>query len=193
MPKINVYDFDDTIYHGDSSIDFFLFCLKKRKIKFSLLVVIFYYTILYICKKITTKKYKEIFFSFLKDVEDIDNLVLLFWTNHKDRLKPNMLDILSKNKNNYIISASPEFLLKSIIEKYHAVLIATKMDKMTGKIEGENCNKEEKVRRLNKVCPKYEIVEFYSDSFKDLPLARLSKKPYMVNKNKIEPWNPKTL
>ena len=28
---MNVYDFDNTIYDGDSSIDFYLFCLKKNK------------------------------------------------------------------------------------------------------------------------------------------------------------------
>ena len=29
---MNVYDFDGTIYDGDSSVDFFRFCLKKYKI-----------------------------------------------------------------------------------------------------------------------------------------------------------------
>ena len=28
---LNVYDFDKTIYDGDSSIDFYLFCLKRKK------------------------------------------------------------------------------------------------------------------------------------------------------------------
>ncbi len=27
--KINLYDFDNTIYEGDSSTDFFFYCLKK--------------------------------------------------------------------------------------------------------------------------------------------------------------------
>ena len=28
---INVYDFDKTIYDGDSTIDFWIFCLKRNK------------------------------------------------------------------------------------------------------------------------------------------------------------------
>lgn len=28
---VNVYDFDGTIYDGDSTIDFYKFCLKKYK------------------------------------------------------------------------------------------------------------------------------------------------------------------
>ena len=34
---INVYDFDKTIYNGDSTIDFYLFCLKK---KFSIILLL---------------------------------------------------------------------------------------------------------------------------------------------------------
>ena len=30
MNNIWVYDFDNTIYDGDSSVDFFLFCLRKK-------------------------------------------------------------------------------------------------------------------------------------------------------------------
>lgn len=28
---MNVYDFDKTIYYGDSTADFYLFCLKRHK------------------------------------------------------------------------------------------------------------------------------------------------------------------
>lgn len=28
----NIYDFDKTIYDGDSTVDFFLFCLKREPI-----------------------------------------------------------------------------------------------------------------------------------------------------------------
>ena len=28
--EVNTYDFDKTIYNGDSTIDFYIFCLKKE-------------------------------------------------------------------------------------------------------------------------------------------------------------------
>ena len=87
-----------------------------------------------------------------------------------------------------IITASPEFLIKPPAEKYECQCIGTNMDIKTGKIKGENCHKEEKVNRLNKVLSKYQIMEFYSDSSKDLPLARLALKKYYVKKNKISKW-----
>lgn len=27
---MNVYDFDQTIYHGDSTVDFYLYCVRHR-------------------------------------------------------------------------------------------------------------------------------------------------------------------
>ena len=62
------------------------------------------------------------------------------------------------------------------------------MNKKSAIIEGANCNKEEKVNRLNKVLKNYEIIEFYSDSNNDLPLARLAKEAYKVKKYNIRKW-----
>ena len=37
---MNIYDFDGTIYDGDSSIDFFKYSLKKHKNLFLLLIML---------------------------------------------------------------------------------------------------------------------------------------------------------
>ena len=34
MCRLNVFDFDNTIYDGDSSIDFYIFCLKRNNYNF---------------------------------------------------------------------------------------------------------------------------------------------------------------
>lgn len=62
----NLYDFDKTIYDGDSSVDFFLYTLAK---KWSLIKYIpkdFLAIIKYKSKKISKEEMKETFFSFLK-------------------------------------------------------------------------------------------------------------------------------
>ncbi|MDE6357601.1 MAG: haloacid dehalogenase-like hydrolase, partial [Eubacteriales bacterium] len=88
-----------------------------------------------------------------------------------------------------IISASPEFLLKPICEKLGIkYLIASKVDKKTGKYEGLNCYGAEKVIRLNKEMPNTEIREFYSDSFSDEPLAELADKSYIVLGEELFDW-----
>ena len=48
--KINVYDFDDTIYNGDSSFHFFLYGVKKFKVSFFKILKIIFNAILYLFK-----------------------------------------------------------------------------------------------------------------------------------------------
>ena len=57
MRNINVYDFDGTIYDGDSSIDFFIFCLSKNLKCLKYIPMIIFNTILYIFKFLSTKEY----------------------------------------------------------------------------------------------------------------------------------------
>lgn len=187
--KINVYDFDDTIYNGDSSFHFFLYAIKNFKVSFFKLLKIKFYGLLYLLKLRNTKEFKEIVFSFIKDIDNIDLFVDKFWDKHRKNIKLEFLEILKNNKNNYIISASPEFLLEKIAKELKCELIATPMNKNSAIIEGANCNKEEKVKRLNSFLKDYQIIEFYSDSNNDLPLAKISKKAYKVKKNNIRKWD----
>ena len=72
--KCNIYDFDKTIYDGDSSLDFYLFCVKRKKyLIFNIVKVIGAYFLYFL--KIKNKTYvKEVFFSFLKAFKDIDKV-----------------------------------------------------------------------------------------------------------------------
>ena len=44
---MNVYDFDNTIYDGESLYDFFIFCIRKKKRLILYLPVVIYILILY--------------------------------------------------------------------------------------------------------------------------------------------------
>ena len=46
--NVNLYDFDNTIYDGDSSVDFYLFCLKKKISIIKYLPIFIIYFFLYI-------------------------------------------------------------------------------------------------------------------------------------------------
>lgn len=70
---INGYDFDKTIYDGDSSVDFYKFCLKKNKKVLLMLPIQIYGLILYILGIIEKTKFKEYVFSFLKKIDDVDS------------------------------------------------------------------------------------------------------------------------
>ena len=85
---MNVYDFDGTIYKGDSSVDFVRFCIGKNKKCRRGVPKIVGAGIRYALKRISTKEFKEVFFSLLKDLEpnEVDGLVNEFWSEQKDRM-----------------------------------------------------------------------------------------------------------
>ena len=68
---INGYDFDGTIYDGDSSVDFYFYCLKKNKKILLCLPIQLYGLLLYILGIKDKTFFKEKFFSFLKKINKI--------------------------------------------------------------------------------------------------------------------------
>lgn len=185
--KIIVYDFDETVYDGDSSIDFYKYCLRRKPSILKYLPFQVYGCLMYLLGRWPKVKMKEKYFMFFKDIEDIEVWVEDFWKKHQYKLKG-----WYKEKNHsrdIIISASPEFLLSPICKAIGVkALIASKVDPLTGKFDGDNCYGEEKVSRLNKFMENYEMEEFYSDSLSDTPLALLAKQSYIVKHDKIMVW-----
>lgn len=184
---VNVYDFDKTIFDGDSTQKFYLYLLKKQPKIALYLPKQFFYFIPFALGKMEKTKFKEKFYSCFKLVNNIDKEVENFWTINIKGIKKFYYE--KQEESDIIISASPEFLLKPICKKLGIkYLIASNVDKNTGKYTGLNCYGKEKVIRLNKEIPNTIIREFYSDSFSDEPLAELAKKSYIVDKDNLYPW-----
>lgn len=184
---VNIYDFDGTIYDGDSSIDFYLFCLKRNFKILLCLPLQFFSFILFKLGIIDRKEFKEKFFCFLKFVKDLNELVTLFWKDKFSKIKPFYLK--KKHNNDIIISASPEFLIKSIGEKLKVKdVIATKMNS-DGTIVGENCHGEEKVKRFKDKYNNIEVKNVYTDSLADIPILELSKNRFIIDKNNISKYD----
>lgn len=184
---MNVYDFDKTVYYPDSSYHFFLYCLKKSPA--AVLPVIPKSLVLasrYKRGKIGAKDLKQHLFSYLSRIEDPDRMVTEFWESHRSCLQDWYLR--QKKDDDLIISASPEFLLAPIAEELGVRLIATRMDRYSGKIQGNNCHDSEKVLRLKAEYPDETIENFYSDSLSDTPLAELSRHAFLIKKDKLLPW-----
>lgn len=184
---MNVYDFDKTIYSGDSTADFYLYSLKKHpKIIKCLPGLAKAFASYYIFKKGNKTRFKEKMYGFLKYC-DIKNDVEDFWDKKQHKIKK---WYLSKQKyDDIIISASPSFLLEPICKRLGIkYLIASEVDGNSGKYSGINCHGEEKVRRFYEKFPDGKIDCFYSDSLSDTPLAIISEKSYIVKGETCTNW-----
>ena len=102
---INAYDFDETIYDGDSSVDFYLYCLKRKPSIIIMAPIQIYGALLYFLKIKNKDFMKERIFSFLKMIKNIDDYIEDFWIKHEKNIKEWYLK--QKKKTDVIISASP--------------------------------------------------------------------------------------
>lgn len=185
---MNVYDFDGTIYDGDSTTDFLKYVYRKYPaILLPAAVSQTAAAALYLCKRISKEQMKERFFAFLAKMEDVGAAVSDFWDINEGKIKEWYLK--QQREDDVVISASPDFLLKEICDrKKIASLIATRMDSHTGKITGKNCRGSEKPRRFSEEFPNAVIENFYSDHPSDAYMARMADKAWIVKGNEILPW-----
>lgn len=183
---MNVYDFDKTIYNGDSSVDFYKFSLMRNKSLIKLWPRQMRAALKYKQGKISKTEMKTVFYEYFQYIEDIDQEVLLFWEEHRHNIQPWYLQM--KRPNDLIISASPEFLLNPICKELNLALIASVVDPKTGRNLRENCYGLEKVVRMKEKYNIEEMEEFYSDSYSDDPLAQYAQKSFMVVGSELRPW-----
>ncbi|MCR4614645.1 MAG: haloacid dehalogenase-like hydrolase [Clostridiales bacterium] len=176
--KADLYDFDKTVYDGDSGMDFWKYCLKRKPsiiiyLPYQILCAVKYYL-----KIGDQNRNKEALFCYFPKI-NAEEYARDFWRKNRHKI---FSFFLPENRENpaVICSASPEFFLKIICDELKVdTLIGTVVDPQTGKLLSENCRREEKVRRIKKTLPKYEFVNVFSDSIKnDMPILTLGENAF---------------
>lgn len=184
---MNIYDFDDTIYDGDTTFEMIGYSLLRHPFKVlrSFFTSIKYY-IGYKRNKNSYEMFKEVLFSFLFKIDNQEKYIDNFIETRKHKIKKWYLD--NKKENDLVISGSYELWIIPFCNKIGIkYAMGTKTDK-NGKIIDKNCKHEEKVRRINKEYKNITINEAYSDSLTDIPMLELAKKPFIVKGNKLIPY-----
>ncbi|MBQ7033354.1 MAG: GtrA family protein [Clostridia bacterium] len=188
---MNVYDFDETIYDGDSTRDFYFYCLKTYP-RILLDLPVQGWNFLFFALGLMPKTaFKERFYRFFRRIPDMDTAVSDFWDKNFCKIKPWYL--VQKRSDDVIVSASPAFLLGIPCKKLGiAPPIASRVDMHTGKYTGENCYGEEKPPRFAEKHPDGKIEAFFSDSLSDTPLSLLAEERFIVRGDRLVPWNEYT-
>ena len=181
---MNVYDFDNTIYDGESLVDFFWFCMVKKKSLSLYIPLAIYVIILYKMNLLPIDKlYKlasKMSFVVAKNREYADSFVKEFWRENKYKLKKYYLDKITSS--DVIITASPRILIEGIIDELKTKnIICSEFNLKTGKFEFI-CFRENKVTAFKERYPDAVIDEFYTDSLNDLPMIKLAKNSFLVKR-----------
>ena len=135
---MNVFDFDETIYDGESSVEFILYYLRHDLKIIKFLPTVFKVFFQYNKGKITfddfTHKYAgELKNYFEKNNVDLSGLVDSFWNKRMHKIKPFYKEI--QRDDDVIITASPYFMMEEICKRIGVKnLIATDFDIKTGEV-----------------------------------------------------------
>ncbi len=179
---MNVYDFDNTIYDGESVLDFYLFTLRRQPRLIKYLFVVFKTLIRYkLClvseEEFTSliQKYAQ---AYLSELKDIDCAVKDFWDKHQHKIKSFYL--AQKKEDDVICSASVDFLLAELMKRIGVQnVLATSVDKETGELH-HICFRKTKAKLFRFFYPNAEVDCFYTDSENDAEMMKLAKKTYLV-------------
>lgn len=180
---MNLYDFDETIYDGDSTRDFILYCYRHYPSTWRYLLRQLAAVASYMAGKIDKTTFKERYFSMFAAVPNIDDAIEAFWDTHEGRIM--RYYPRQARQDDVVISASPAFIVEPLCRRLGLThVIASEVNKYTGHFLSENCYGAEKVRRfLEAGYDPAEVEQVYSDSLSDTPIAELGKQAHIVLKN----------
>ena len=180
---MNAYDFDKTIYPGDSAAHFWRWCVRRHPAAILRASAALGPALRAAGGDLSRGELKQGLFAVLRGIDDPVREAELFWDEHIDRIFPWYL--ARKRPDDLIVSASPDFLIGEACRRLEIAHIATGMDPSTGRLTTTNCWGEEKVRRYRAVYGDELIEEFYSDSLSDLPMMALSARGYLVKNGAV--------
>lgn len=187
---MNVYDFDNTIYDGESAFDFFISYLKVRPsliLKLPKVIIAFGK---YKLGKITTDKmmteYAPLIREVFCDYDKWDEFVKSFWDSHEKNIKKFYLE--SRQDDDVILTASPQITINEIAKRLGIKnVVCSVIDNETGEVT-RLCMRERKIDAFYEMFGKEaKIDSFYTDSIEnDKFFADLADNVYLVSGNEIK-------
>lgn len=190
MKKLYLFDFDGTLTYKDTMFLFLKF-YNPAKYSFQFLKHVPLFVLLKL-KLASAEAVKKSFISSILKGESkyqIEKKAKLFFEeNYPSLFRENALDFINninrKNTESYIVSASLDIWVKPFAEKFDMTLLATKAefkdDIFTGKFVGKNCNKDEKVCRIEAELgdKKFDKIIAFGDTSGDKPMFKFANESH---------------
>ncbi|MBQ7203260.1 MAG: haloacid dehalogenase-like hydrolase [Eubacterium sp.] len=185
---MNVFDFDNTIYDGESTLDLFFFYIVRKP-----WLVKHLYTILkaFARYKKGDVSLSEVIERYVPMVEkdalrvfDFENDPKVFWDKHERKIKPLYQKL--RSDDDLIITASPDFNIEEICRRLGIRhYLTSRVDRTSGKITFVNI-RENKIKAYEETYGDIPIENFYTDSPEnDAWLIEKAECAFVVKKNTV--------
>ena len=185
---MNVFDFDNTIYDGESTLDMFFFYIARKPWLIKHLPTVLKAFARYKKGDVSLNEVIERYVPLVeKDalkVFDFENDPVVFWDKHMKKIKPLYNEL--RSDDDLIITASPDFSIEEICKRLNIKrFLASRVNRKTGKIEFANI-RQNKINAFTENYSGETIEKFYTDSPEnDAPLIALAKEAYLVKGNRV--------
>jgi phosphoserine phosphatase len=178
---VNVYDFDGTIFPGDCSVGFALWCANRHpKLWFTWFPRTVRAFVQYKRGKIPNYQLQRTMFSYLTVVDDFDVQIERYWDKNEKKIASWYL--AQKRPDDLIISASPLCIIERIAGRLGVNCVATEFDRELGVLINNLMYATEKSMYI--IDHGFPLIEnFYSDSLADTPMALCAEKAHLVTNN----------
>lgn len=197
--KLALFDVDKTIISIDSMFAFLLYGLGKRPYELHRIGLAGVNSILYKLGVMNADRAKSAYFGAIRHMDE-DDLKRFYENKLKPRIYPGALAEMDYRKQQgyhvLLVTASPAAYMKYFneLEEVDGVIgtdLVMEEGRYTGRIHGNNCKGEEKVLRIrqylaeNGITPDFDQSCAYSDSLSDMPMLRMVKHKYLINRKQV--------
>ena len=185
---MNIYDFDNTIYDGESFFDFFIEYIKVNPVCVRFLPKVMFAFLKYKLGKVTVEQMMTDYAPVIKkcycDYDKWEEFTQKFWDSHMHNIKSFYKEV--QKDDDLILTASPELTIREIAKRLGIKnIVCSKIDDKTGQIT-RICMRQNKIKALKEDFGDVEIDDFYTDSIKnDGFFAEYAKRVFLVKGDKI--------
>lgn len=185
--KVNVFDFDNTIYDGETLVDYIMYYIKHDpkiwKYVPKLLIIAMKDKFHLFTFEEALHAYADFLEGYYVTLENPAENIVDFWDKNEHRIKPWYNEV--RSDTDIIVSGTLDFILEEIAKRVgFKNYVGSSIDNNTGKFK-RLCFLENKVTLFHEVFPDYEIENFYTDSMNDKAMMDIAEHVFLVKKDSI--------
>lgn len=185
---MNVYDFDNTLYDGESLVDLILYYVAHDAHIWPYLPKLLAIAVRDRFHLFTVEEAVRAYAGFLEGyytkLPHLEQDVARFWDAHEKKLKPFYRRL--RREDDVIVSGSADFLLDEIMRRMGITrYVCSRVNRTTGAFE-RLCFLENKVKLFHAQYPGAHIDNFYTDSMNDRAMMELADHVFLVKRRRIK-------
>lgn len=185
--KLAVFDFDGTIYKGDSFIDFCTFYYLKKPWRLWFFFAQLGGFLFWKLRFLSSTQFKSLFIQYLfwDSDKEIKRMSQLFWERPRNFNETVIERLVFYQKEGYTIlvaSASPKLFIESACLKLHVKhVVGTELIPFKKRhIVTKNCRGPEKLIQVKSTFPEHHLAVAYSDNKDDMELLQQAERGYWI-------------